>query len=345
MTASRAAGEPRSLAPRARIVEIEGLGARGVRWAANQGWIDVQSNSWLSFVPPPIPNDVSRAFEYAASSMLTLAASGNGTAYITGFAPTPSYVLSTAAPGVVLVGGHDNGKTTLWAGAPPHIVADAYSGFTAMRESTGFMRPNPMACCTSAASPYAAGGAAAIISKARHILGDRSLGTSAGLVSCGRKDVVPSGPLADGDFTVAELKRVLLHSAEAHPAEGTDDGDVHWAGDPRPPDRVTYGPGGNPFCLGCTTTPVPWKQIPQDASAYQLIGYGGVNERSVRLATKILRGDVKMPDRPLEDEQYRLDQSIRQEMFSLNEDNGSDIEVGATCRESSPGSPVVHALG
>ncbi|MGH2729332.1 MAG: S8/S53 family peptidase, partial [Actinomycetota bacterium] len=103
MTASRAGGSPSSLAPAARIVEIEGLGSKGVRWAADQGWIDVQSNSWLSLVPPPfdgLVGSTSEAFEYAATKMLTIAASGNGTAYLAGFAPTPTYLLSTAAPGV-----------------------------------------------------------------------------------------------------------------------------------------------------------------------------------------------------------------------------------------------------
>nr|MDQ3977260.1 S8/S53 family peptidase [Thermoproteota archaeon] len=135
MTASRAAGAPSSLGPGARIVAIEGLGAKGVRWAADQGWIDVQSNSWLSLVPPPIPSEVTEAFSYAASKMPTLAASGNGTAYLAGGAPTPTYLLSTAPPGVILVGGHDNGKMTLWAGSPPHVVADAYAGQTAIARS------------------------------------------------------------------------------------------------------------------------------------------------------------------------------------------------------------------
>ena len=90
MTASRSTGLLTSLAPDARLVTIEGLGAGSVQWAADQGWIDVQTNSWLSLVPPPVPSDVSDAFADAAARMPTLAASGNGTAYVTGFAPTPT---------------------------------------------------------------------------------------------------------------------------------------------------------------------------------------------------------------------------------------------------------------
>lgn len=329
MTASRAAGAPRSLAPKARIVMIEGLGAQSTRWAAEQGWIDVQSNSWISLVPPPLPSAVTEAFQYASRRMLTLAASGNGTAYITGFAPTPTYLLSTAPAGVVIVGGHDNGKVTAWAGAPPHVVADAYAGQTAPVNSSGGMRPDPIACCTSAASPYAAGGATGIVLAARKLLDDSlSSGASGGLVACGDPSRIKKGPLADGAFTLGELKNVLFHTAEAHPGKGKDDGLIHWAGDPRPPDYIEYGPGGNPFCVGCTTTPVTWSDLPEQADTYQFTGYGAINERSLKLAIKVLKGRAKMPARDLADAQYELDQSIRREFYSLNDGGGLHGDPG-----------------
>jgi hypothetical protein len=330
MTASRAAGAGHSLAPRSRIVAIEGLGAPSVRWAADQGWIDVQSNSWISLVPPPLPNDVSRAFDYAADRTLTLAASGNGTAYLAGVAPTPTYLLSTAPDGVVLVGGHDNGKVTAWAGAPPHVVADAYAGYAAPRASTKGMRPHPIACCTSAASPYAAGGAAELVRVARKILGYNRTGMASGLVACGPRHRVHSGPLVDGDFTNEELKDLLFHTAEALPGKGRDDGKIHWAGDPRPPDHTEYGPGANPFCQGCTTTPVAWKTLPKEAEAYPFVGYGAVNERSVALAIKVLRGKEKMPGREAADAQYEADQDLRSAFFSASDDDAKPKPT--TCR-------------
>ncbi|HEX2056865.1 MAG TPA: S8/S53 family peptidase [Actinomycetota bacterium] len=319
MTASRAAGAPDSLAPSARIVAIEGLGAGSVRWAADQGWIDVQSNSWVNLVPPPLPSGTTEAFSDAAARMLTLAASGNGTAYLAGGAPTPTYLLSTAPPGVVLVGGHDNGKMTLWAGSPPHVVADAYAGMTAIARSVEEMRPDPIACCTSAASPYAAGGAIAIVTEARRLLKSTFTGVRDGIVACGRAGTVDKGPLADGLFTLGELKDLFLHSAEPLPAEGKDDGAVHWAGEPRPPDQVAYGPGGNPFCVGCTTTPIAWQMLPGAADAYQFVGYGGVNENSVKIAHAVLRGEVELPERAQADAQYEQDQALRGVVFGGNE--------------------------
>jgi hypothetical protein len=322
MTASRAAGYPNSLAPTARIVTIEGLGASSVEWAAKQGWIDVQSNSWVNLVPPPLPSGTTDAFADAAKRMLTLAATGNGAAFLAGFAPTPTYALSTAPPGVVLVGGHDNGKMTLWAGAPPHVVADAYAGMTATLGDDE-MKPDPIACCTSAASPYAAGGATAIVLEARRLLRDEGVGTQEGLVACGKP--LKKGPLDDGMFTLAELKSVLFHTAEAHPAEGVDDGDVHWAGEPRAPDHIEYGPGANPFCFGCTTTPIAWQAIPVAGDAtYPFLGYGGVNEHSVALAADVLSGKTDLPERANADAQYEADQSLRDGIFAAR-DAGEEL--------------------
>ena len=316
MTASRAAGNLTSLAPDARLVSIEGLGARSVEWAADQGWIDVQTNSWVNLVPPPVPSGTTDAFAKAASMMPTFAASGNGSAFLAGVAPTPTYLLSTAPPGVILVGGHDNGKTTLWAGAPPHVVADAYAGPTAIFDSSTEVRPDPISCCTSAASPYAAGGAAALILEARRILGDATTGVHDGVIASGRCGAVKKGPLADGEFTLEEFKDLFFHTSQPHPAEGKHDGLIHWAGEPRAPDHTEHGPGGNPFCLGCTTTPVPWSAIPEEVDAYQFIGYGGINEFSVALGKKVLRGKAAPRDRELADAQYEVDQSIRELMLT-----------------------------
>ncbi|MDQ3964261.1 MAG: S8/S53 family peptidase [Actinomycetota bacterium] len=328
MTGSRSTGIPDSLAPEARLVTIEGLGAGSVKWAADQGWIDVQTNSWLSLVPPPIPSGTTEAFAAAAEKMVTIAASGNGAAYLAGFVPTPTYVLSTAPPGVILVGGHDNGLSTIWAGAPPHVVADAYMPMSAATRSVEPMHPEIMACCTSAAAPYGASGAAVLILEARKILGDNLTGVRGSALACGPKNKVKSGPLADGNLTLEEFNELYFHTAEAFPAEGKDDGAVHWSGGLRPPDQVEYGPGGNPYCFGCTTTPVPWSAMPAqaDGAAYQFVGYGGINERSVKLGIDVLRGKTEMPARAAADAQYDLDQQLRAQFFAANGSDTTTVE-------------------
>lgn len=328
MTGSRSTGAPNSLAPDARLVTIEGLGGGSVDWAAEQGWIDVQTNSWVNLVPPPVPGGTTESFAAASEKMVTIAATGNGAAYLAGFLPTPTHLLSTAPPGVILVGGHDNGLSTIWAGAPPHVVADAYMPMAAATRSVEKMHPEIMACCTSAAAPYGASGAAALILEARKILGDDETGTRGGALACGPKGKVKKGPLADGDLTLEEFNQVYFRTAEIHPAEGRDDGEVHWAGGLRPPDQVEYGPGGNPYCFGCTTTPVPWSALPSqaDGAAYTFIGYGGINERSVKLGIEVLRGKTELPERPAADAQYELDQQLRAAFFAANGADATEVE-------------------
>jgi hypothetical protein len=320
MTASRAAGYPHSLAPNARIVELEGLTPTSLTWEANQGWIDVSSNSWSSTVPHPIGDALPEsifgpaivpAAKYISSRVLTLFASGNGAGGVAGATPTNTYMESTIPAGIVAVGGHDNGHITAWAGNPAHVVADDYGGFRAPKDSEAAMSPDPIACCTSAAAPYAAGGAAAIILQARRILGDHRTGIHNGVVARGKRGVVKSGPLADGVFTLQELKTVLFHTAEQYPRQGRDDGLIQWAGEPRAPDYVAMGPGANPFCILCTTMPVRWTDVPSGFDQFPYIGYGAINERSLALAMKVLAGKAPLPARPSDDAEYQRDQMLR----------------------------------
>ena len=316
MTASRAVGASTSLAPSARLVSVEGPGADAVRWAADQGWIDVQTNSWLGFVPPPAsaPVDgVSTAFAYAAERMVTVAASGNGAGYILGFAPTPTYALDTAAPGVVLVGAHDNGFVAPWSGAPAHVLADGYGGWRADRDTRDGVRPHGDACCTSAAAPYAAGGAAALVLEARRLLQSGPGVAEGGILARGEAGLVPAGPLADGDLTVAELRHVLLHTATARPVSGPHDGLLHWAANKTAP--TPTDPAGNPYCLGCWSAPVAYADLPEGPALVAHAGYGAVDNVSLALGLSVLRGEAPVPERPEEDAFFATDATIRKALF------------------------------
>ncbi|MDX6274195.1 MAG: hypothetical protein QOJ92_1405 [Frankiales bacterium] len=315
MTASRVGGAKHSLAPTARIVEVEGLGAGSLDWVTAQPWIDVTSNSWLSLAPQPAGktgfDSTTAAFARAAKRLLTVAASGNGAAFAEGVAPTPTYALSTGAPGVVLVGGHDNGHVTAWSGAPPHVVADAYGGWTGISNSSTVVRPDPIACCTSAAAPYVAGAAAQIVQEAREMLGATGTGVRGGIVAKGKRGLVKRGPLADGVLTLDELRTLLLRTADPRPKAGPDDGLLHWMGGPRAPDNTEYGVGGNPFCAGCTTLPAEWSSVPAAVDQYAQIGYGNIDAETVDHAVDVMSGEKAMPSRPTEDADYALDQQAR----------------------------------
>jgi hypothetical protein len=252
---------------------------------------------------------VNEAFADAARRQLVFAASGNGAGGFFGFVPHNTYQLSTAAPGVIVVGAHDNGRMTHWSGSPPTVVADGYGGWMAAHDDLTRYEPHPVACCTSASAPYAAGGAADLILQARTILGSRQVGSSGGVLASGTPTA--SGPLADGVLTLEEAHALLRHTAEARPAEGRDDGLVNWTGDPRAPDRLEHGPGGNPYCNGCQTLPVSWTDVPEDAPAYALVGYGAINDRTSALVAAVLRGELEEPARPQEDALYETDQNVR----------------------------------
>jgi hypothetical protein len=248
---------------------------------------------------------------------LWLFASGNGLGFTNGFAPQPTEVDTTGVAGVVLVGAHDNGHIAAWSEAPAHVVADGYGGWTGLMQSIEPMHPDPESCCTSAAAPYAAGGAANILLQARTLVGDTGTGVRDGNVVVGdaRPDLGAS-PVADGILSLEEFKSLFLHTAEALPAEGRDDGLMQFMGSLTAPQHPEYGPGENPFCVGCWTLPARWADdLPFGRQAYLDIGYGGINERSVALAGRVLRGEAAMPARPDVDAWYAQDQSIRKAIF------------------------------
>lgn len=313
MTASRSTGIGTSLGDGSLVVMVEGLGAPSVTWAASQPWIDIQSNSWGSLVP----NDQSIriAFHEASKSQLVFAASGNGLALGHGFGPQPTYGSSTAPPGVIVVGAHDNGKVAAWSSAPAHIVADGYGGPTGFHNSNDPARPAPISCCTSAAAPYAAGGAAAILRQARSLLGDTGVGLRDDAIAIGAGSFPMTSPLHDGKLTLTELRDLLQKTAEARPQRGTHDGLLHFTGGPAAPQNPQHGPGENPFCEGCWTLPVEWTEVPSDAPSHLSIGYGAINERSVALAHAVLAGDASMPDRTEEDAFFAQDEAIRSALY------------------------------
>ncbi|HEV3232143.1 MAG TPA: hypothetical protein VG245_07800, partial [Candidatus Dormibacteraeota bacterium] len=204
-------------------------------------------------------------------------------------------------------------------------VADAYGGWAAINTSMTDVRPDPISCCTSAAAPYVAGAAAAIILEARRILGDTSTGYSgpAGdptrrIVARGPAGLVAKGPLADGDLTLQELRDILEKTAQTRPQQGRDDGLLSPVASGQVSDFGTFGIGANPFCQLCFSLPLTWSQIPP-GPAYPQLGYGGVNEYSLATAFRVLRGETDLPSRAAEDSFMALDTQIRQSVIQNND--------------------------
>ncbi|PSG96954.1 hypothetical protein BRD56_07690 [Thermoplasmatales archaeon SW_10_69_26] len=319
MTASRLAGEGTSLCPDCRIVSVESSGGEQVAWAAEQDWIDVQTNSWGSLVPEPVnsarSSEGAEQIEQAADEHLVYFASGNGAGGFFGFTPWPTQIQPTLRENVVWVGAHDNGHVAHWQGTPPHLVADGYRGLAAGPTELEGAGPTPFACCTSASSPYAAGIGARLVQEARTVLDDASLGVEDGVIAEGSVGAAVDGPIEDGDLTLDELRKLVKHTAEPRPSEGRHDGDTHWTGEASTEEgqreSERWGPAGNPYCPGCVTSPVTWKELPDDAPAYPVVGYGGATPAALQDALAVLEGKAAEPDRSDVDEYFATEKTAR----------------------------------
>jgi hypothetical protein len=324
MTASRAASNDYGACRECRVVSVQlpltvsvGVGGEdgsvdsinGIRWAAaNRSWIDVQSNSWGPLAPGWAPASsgmalddpgLTKAVEETARQQLAFWAAGNGAAFRYGVVGHPTLLAPHLGPSAIIVGGYDSGYVATWPGSMPNVASDACSSW-ATEGATTTESSDTTGSGTSAATPYAAGGAARIILEARRILGDTHTGYRGDVLASGRAGIVKSGPLADGRFTYAELKNVLFHTATARPVAEHDDGAVC---------DTTFAP--------YNSTPVQWSQVPAAVQQYPLIGYGGVDTPARTLAFRVLRGTAPMPARPDEDTIYAKDQQFRAQMYPV----------------------------
>lgn len=314
--AGRAAGANTSLCPGCKIVMTQmGQTTMAMQWVAQQPWIDLQSNSWAGFECHMVdrtdtlctrgPRELARQ---AAEAQVTFAASGNGirqpaeAGTIALGVGIPGWLRPVQGePGILIVGGHDNGDALLWPGTMPHVVADvARTPSAAWQDLEGGIFNG-----TSGSTPFAAGAFARILLEARKLVGDTGTGLRDGnLVIAAPDATLPtSGPLADGILTRAEAERLLLATALARPAEDQPyDGET---GCPRPStDRQCIG-------IERTNSLLPWTMVPTALPAYYFVGYGQVGTASLESALAVLRGTEPLPERPNEDPFFGIDDAVR----------------------------------
>lgn len=303
MTSTRAGGNTVSIGgPETLLVHVRGplslsteIGddaqAIATRWMADQPFIDIQSHSWgMPFTCAGVATQHAwgwaEAFKYARDKQLVAVAAANGHGN-TGTLGYPSQCQDNAGiAGVVTVGGTDNAGYVSWANWFPAIAADGCNN-PAIDDTTTDKLENTGGG-TSSATPFSAGGAAKLVLEARRILRDPSVGVKDGVYATAHEGAVlpATGPLADGDFTLAELKDVLFHTAISPPTEDPSDGDTCL----------------NQVPLGPETPP---------ESVFAFIGYGEVNHNSIALGIEVLMGSAELPARPTEDELYARDQAAR----------------------------------
>ena len=308
MTASRATGNTISVGGAAvRLVVVQGFSEEGVRWAADQPWIDMISiSSGLTSTGGlgPGPANVEGAgametFQYAAHKKPFFASSGNGfgNAGVLGF---PSWLRGpSGVPDVISVGANENGRMNVWHNFHPYIVGDGCGNPSAQDNSADAVENTGGG--TSSATPFSAGTGAALLLEARRLLGDANVGVRYAeqpvksfsewdsrspadatiIMAQGDPSLhgITSGPLSDGVFTAQEFKDVLFHTAISG---GTDD-----ASDGTDCELTARGT-------------IPGDQVPEPVRQ-QYNGYGEVNALSLEAAMPVLNGEQANPERPDDD--------------------------------------------
>jgi hypothetical protein len=305
-TSSLATGNIHGMAPDADVVMVNGDLFAAIEWAAKQPWIDALSISFGGFLGtctlgetchrevaevctgnPMLPvhwvRDMRKAYERGAQ---TFAAASYGCGFslasgtfshawpgntFTSFFSGPSWTMT--------VGTLDprTGQSEFEGAYPVEVVSPMFGYKAAAQKSVNGENEFGNA---SGAVPKAAGVYAAIVLRARQLLGDTST-VHAGRVLAAAPPGRPrplTGPLADGVFTQAEAEAAYFHTA-------------------KPIDVVTaYGEHGDDIeAWLADLMPAP----PQAEFVTQ--GYGLVDGKSLQNAYRVLDGSLPEPARLKED--------------------------------------------
>lgn len=270
----------------------------GITWASEQPWIDAMSLSVGS-----LHGRGSQAFlealDTASERKPVFKAAGNGAPgsyFGPGYVGRPTWAWE-GTPDEITVGGVDNDHLTQWSDTDPYVAADA-CGFSLPQPGTMDGTTTPLEG-TSWSAPYAAGAGARLILEARERLGDLHVGVredtslsppedgwSSGraedahvVLAEGDPGGLEDGPLADGTFTLRELKDVLYHTAQPTPTAGPHDGQR------------------------CDLDALPAEQVPEQAR-FASIGYGEIDVRSLDAGLAVLGGEAELPARETADVHY-----------------------------------------
>lgn len=256
--------------------------AEGLRWAADQPWIDIIHTNIQNIVPlangstPAGFTGYPEAVSYALrKGKIVVSAGGNWFVEPTETSP------HAGPPGVLVAGANDNCGYTDFSNPDPHVVMDGMGTVSADFDSY----EDDVFSGTSSASPRITGYVAKLLLRIRRHF-DYSGGIQDGaLVVLDRSQRPKKGPLADGKLVAAELQEVVRKTADPNPHESRWDG----AGS-----------------LECIPQPV---DLPY--SFYPKMGYGEISEHTIGSAFEAAIGQQPMPERPMEDDFYEASEEAR----------------------------------
>jgi hypothetical protein len=267
----------------------------GLRWAAQQPWIDIISNSWGG--PAGLPTQATTghperaattgsASSYAAAGAgkLVVFASGNGLSDLGPTTHGTQHSLTwdspfAGPPWVLTVGAATpSGQPTDWHNIPVDLIAQGEQRRSADETSLrGYSTFNGTSC----SAPVAAGVVAEALLRARARLGDPHVGPTHGLLHAARwhTALAPTGAL--GYPALLDAARAVAGWQPFDPSTLPDD----------------------PFLT--PTTP----------AAYAYEGYGLLDRNDVAALTDVLVGRRPLPARPELSSWERASQQVRQGLW------------------------------
>jgi len=298
--ASVLAGATVGACPRCEIVMVSGDPLRGLRWVAEQTWIDAVSVSPGALTEVPLSASLSDVAREAAREGKALFAAAGDNPRVGGvYVPTSTHLASIRGlPWVVRVGAWNEtyGQPEAASAQTAEVYAASWATAATFDAFDGYARFGQ----TSAATPQAAGRYANVLVAAREAARDATGGATGGVVARGRATTM--GPLDDGVLTAEEALGAFLRSArpmdvvESHRRHGHEPG---------------WGPTIVPGAPGAT---------------WLTQGYGLVDRETDALAQAVARGLAVEPRRGGEDLWRAADRAARtayaegQDRFGLDRD-------------------------
>lgn len=221
-SAASAAGNWHGSCQECVFVLIQGGSSTGLRWAAQQPWIDVITNSYGASIVGGLvrdniyfgaPVDVTQAASERGQSIVFSAGNGLLNAFVV---PMVTYWSSEKGPDwIVTVGAVGPGSKQTYSGhGKPVDISSIGSGYP----STGGTTANGTGSHsgTSNAAPVTAGYFGKVIQEAREALGDTTPGNAGSIVASGTPvacgSAYPDCALGDGILTRDELEDLVYHN-------------------------------------------------------------------------------------------------------------------------------------
>ncbi|QZY28977.1 S8 family serine peptidase [Nocardioides coralli] len=284
-SASVSTGNRYGYCPTCLLVVVEALDETVV---AGLPWVDISSNSfgYIGGLPIGLVTGGSKETKAAAErGQTTLFAAGNGVGNAFDV-PISTYGSDQTGPDWNITVGalrRDNQRAIVGDGIPVHLSAWGDGNLPSA------CRTGTVGQCafggTSAATPYTAGVFGTVLTEVRQALGDGQSGQKPGQVVATGLPLDESVYLADGELTRAELREVVLKTAQ--------------------PLNTDNDPSPYPYPLTAPYT---------DANVL-FEGYGAATPESAQRATDVLLGRTQLPEREFEDEFFVLDRQVRDSLY------------------------------